>query len=31
MRNTEDHTHYTICAILSHYPKAQLHTGKRTE
>lgn len=22
---------YTICAILSHYPKAQLHTGKRTE
>lgn len=22
------HTHYTICAILSHYPKAQRHMGK---
>lgn len=25
------HTHYTICGILSHYPKAQLHTGKSIE
>lgn len=25
------HTHYTICAILSHYPKAQRHMGKGEE
>lgn len=30
MRNTEDHTHYTICA-LPHYTKAQLQMGESIE
>lgn len=31
MRNIEDHTHYAICVILSHYTKAQLQMGESIE